>query len=86
MVRVWVKQTAGQYKGLFNRPAGDDTYCSNTPIANTEWFSYIMEATSGDVDGGVKADLLLDANLKTEIACEDVGQDVYISYPMMEYR
>ena len=84
MVRVDIHHTTPQ-SDLYSRPAGDDTFCSNTPIANTEYFARISNLASGDVDGGVRVDLWLNDSLVAEIAVENTGDDVYVSYPGFIY-
>ncbi len=64
---------------VYCRPAGDDTYATNTPHANSEYHAWVAKG------GPHYAEIILNDEYKCEFAVANSGSDVYVSYPSQAY-
>ena len=71
---------------IYTRPAGDDTYSANTPIASSEDFTRLFYAPSSGAAHIGEYILQLNNSRVAEIATASTSSDVYVSYPKMELR
>jgi hypothetical protein len=77
VVNISIVTTGGT---VYARPAGDDTYATNTPEASQEYHCMI-----GYTDR-IQTTLWLDSGYRCEIAVSNTGTDIYVSYPTAEIR
>lgn len=78
IVSVYITTASGH---LYTRPGSDSTFCSNTPNANSEYFAAIAFT-----QGRYQVEVRLNDLYVAEFAVSDTSSDVYVSYPLKEFR